>query len=71
MLPDCVTTLLGIQGFRVKAVEQIGNLPGRSTVRVHLERAMSHFFSQGRGGSGAGDQGEWQEPFRTVSFFLQ
>ena len=43
MLPDCVTTLLGIQGFRVKAVEQIGNLPGRSTVRVHLERAREGY----------------------------
>lgn len=43
MQQDFLTMALGIQGFRVKAVEQIGNLSGRSIVRVHLERTRTGY----------------------------
>ena len=41
---DYLTGLLGIQGHRVKTVEQIGNLPGRSIVRVDLERVHEGYI---------------------------
>ena len=64
MLPDCVTTLLGIQGFRVKTVELIGNLPGRSTVCVHLERAREGYVcGKCRRAVTGGYDHSTQEPF--------
>jgi len=44
MQPDYLTGLLRIQGHRVKTVEQIGNLPGRSIVRVDLERVSEGYI---------------------------
>ena len=41
---DCLTGLLEIQGYRVIAVDQIGGLPGRSVVRVHLERTREGYI---------------------------
>lgn len=38
MHTDCLTELLGFQGYRVAAVEWFGKRPGLSGVRVHLER---------------------------------
>ena len=45
MQQDYLTEFLGIQGFRVSAVERIGNAPGRSSiVRVHLERTWQGYI---------------------------
>jgi len=46
---DYLTGLLGIQGYRVSAVEQIGAEPGRSVVRVHLERTRQGYICSGCG----------------------
>lgn len=43
MQPDYLTALLGIQGYRVSAVEQIGQGPGCSSVCVHLERTRTDY----------------------------
>lgn len=44
MQPDYLTELLGIQGYRVSAVEEIGEGPGRSIVRVRLERTRKDYI---------------------------
>ena len=49
MQPDYLTGLLGIQGYRVSAVEQIAGRPGRSMVRIHLERAREGYICSGCG----------------------
>lgn len=44
MQQDCLTSLLGIQGYRVTKVEGVCSTPGRSTVRVHLERTRADYI---------------------------
>lgn len=41
MQADCLTDLLGIQGFRVVQVERLRAEPGWHPVRVHLERTQA------------------------------
>lgn len=62
MQPDYLTGLLGIQGYRVTTVEGIGNEPGRSMARVHLERTRQGFICGGCGqGVLQGYDHAWQE----------
>lgn len=49
MQPDYLTTLLGIPGYRVIAVDQIVGSPGRSVVRIHLERTREGYVCGGCG----------------------
>ncbi len=49
MQTDYLTKLLGIQGYRVTAVEQIHNRQGCSIVRVHLERTREGYICGGCG----------------------
>ncbi len=43
MQGDCLTELLGFQGYQVTAVEAFGKRPGLSGVRVHLERTGTEY----------------------------
>jgi len=43
MQTECLTTLLGIEGYRVSTVEQIGSRPGPSVVRLCLERTREGY----------------------------
>jgi len=43
MQQDCLTELLGFQGYRVTAVESFGRRPGLSGVRIHLERTGTEY----------------------------
>ena len=62
MPPDYLTGLLGIQGYRVIAVEPIGNESERGLVRVHLERTRRGHFCSGCGqGALQGYDHTWQE----------
>ncbi len=62
MQQDCLTMLLGIQGFRVTAVEQIAVMPAHSVVRVHLERIGDGYYVCGECGQAApGYDHQWQE----------
>ncbi len=62
MQQDRLTMLLGIQGFRVTAVEQIAVMPAHSVVRVHLERIGDGYYVCGECGQVApGYDHQWQE----------
>jgi transposase len=43
MQAECLTTLLGIEGYRVSTVEEIGSRPGPSVVRLGLERTREGY----------------------------
>ncbi len=62
MQPDYLTPLLGIQGYRVTAVEQIGAERGRSIARLHLERVRDGYICGGCGEElSRGYDHTWQE----------
>jgi transposase len=62
MQQDYLTSLLGIQGFRVAKVERIYSKRSHSTVRVHLERANEGYVCGGCGEwVGQGYDHTWQE----------
>lgn len=48
MQTDCLTTLLGIQGYRVSAVDEVG-APFGGAVRFHLERMRQGYICGGCG----------------------
>jgi len=59
---DYLTELLGIQGYRVIDLDRIGDGPGRSIVRVHLERTQQGYICSGCGqGVLQGYDHAWQE----------
>lgn len=62
MPEDCLTGLLGIQGFRVSAVEQVSEGADRGLIRVELERTRIGFICDGCGqGVLQGYDHTWQE----------
>jgi transposase len=62
MQPDCLTELLGFQGYRVAAVEAFGKRPGLSGVRVTMERTAAGYVCGGcRRAIAEGYDHEWQE----------
>jgi len=59
---DYLTGLLGIQGYRVSAIDPIGSEPGRSIARIHLERMRQGYICSGCGqGVLQGYDHTWQE----------
>lgn len=69
MQQDYLTELLGIEGYRVIAVEQIGNAPGRSVVRVHLERARKGYTCGGCGKLVSGAQDHSLQELRHLTLW--
>ena len=62
MQRDYLTGLLGIQGYRVSAIDPIGSEPGRSIARIHLERMRQGYICSGCGqGVLQGYDHTWQE----------
>lgn len=53
--------LLGIQGFRVSAVERIAAMPAHRAARVHLERIRQGHLCGGCGQAAPGYDHTWQE----------
>lgn len=58
---DCLTMLLGFQGFRVAAVEEIAVMPAHSVLRVHLERITEGHVCGECGQAAPGYDHTWQE----------
>jgi len=62
MQPDCLTELLGFQGYRVTAVEWFGKRAGLTGVRLHLERtAAGHMCGDCHRTVAQGYDHTWQE----------
>lgn len=62
MQQDYLTPVLGIQGYCVTRIEQIGQEPGQSMVRLHLERTRQGYICSGCGQSLLhGYDHTWQE----------
>lgn len=66
MQQDCLTAMLGFQGFRVSAVEQIAAMPAHSVYRVHLARTMKGHLCGECGQAAPGYDHVWQEVQHTT-----
>ena len=69
MQPDYLTALLGFQGYRVSAVEQIANLPGRSMLRIDLERTREGYVCGNCGKSVSGAQDHTIQELRHLTLW--
>jgi transposase len=61
MQEDCLTTLLGIQGFRVTGMEWQGAGKKRSAAIVHLQRSSKEYLCGGCAQAAPGYDCHWQE----------
>ena len=61
MQQSCLTTLLGIQGFRVTSIEQTVIIPARSVILIHMERIKEGFICSACGQAAPGYDHTWQE----------
>src|SRR3989338_8330519 len=61
MQSACLTTLLGIQGFRVTSIEQTLVVPARSIILIHMERIRKGHICGECGQAAPGYDHTWQE----------
>ncbi len=61
MREDCLTSLLGIQGFRIVRMEREGFAKNRRAVIVHLERTQKGYRCGDCGQAAPGYDHHWQE----------
>lgn len=60
MQPACLTTLLGIQGFQVAAIEQKTTM-SRSLILIHMKRTKEDYFCGECGHAAPGYDHTWQQ----------
>src|SRR3989338_1092543 len=61
MQQSCLTTLLGIQGFRVTSIKQTAVTPARSVILIHMERIRKGCLCGECGQAAPGYDHTWQE----------